>query len=162
MTEQSSGDVSTERGEVTSSLFAYPLSNNLHVAKRCIELRYLPEVFLSATITQILLTGGREAMVTAVSIRCCRKACFFLLFFYLGLQFNCVSSVSAVAPVSDGTDVWISLWHFSLMKIHRPLGGFNLFKFVLFISQMQEQQQECKEVSEEQQRWASTTARTGF
>lgn len=53
------------------------------------------------------------ALVTEVPIRSCRQACFSFIFLNLGLKFNCVSAVSAVAQVSDGTDVWITAWHLS-------------------------------------------------
>lgn len=52
---------------------------------------------------------------------------FFLL--NLGLKFNCVFAVSAAAPVSDRTDVWIAVWHFSLMKIYKPLEPFIFCSF---------------------------------
>lgn len=46
------------------------------------------------------------APATEVSVRRSQQACFCgIFFFYLGLKFNCVFAVSAVAPVSDGTDV---------------------------------------------------------
>lgn len=105
--------------------FAHPLSDNLQVAPLWIELQYLPQVLISASIRQILMTGEMRGMQRRWQ-KCQSDAAGRLVFvpffysFYLGLKFNCVFAVSAVAPVSDGTDVWIAVWHFSLMKIYRP------------------------------------------
>lgn len=54
------------------------------------------------------------------------------------IVFNCVSAVSAVAQVSDGTDVWITAWHLSWKYENlQSFGAFHLFKYVLFISHTQ-------------------------
>lgn len=45
------------------------------------------------------------ALLTELSIKCCQQACFSDFLLNPGLKFNCVFAVSAVAPVSDGTDV---------------------------------------------------------
>lgn len=106
--------------------FAHSLSDDLQVAKLWIELQSLPQVFISASIRQILMTGEMRGM-QRWWLRCQSDAAgrlVFVTFFYLGLKFNCVFAVSAVAPVSDGTDVWIEVWHFSLMKIYRLLEPF--------------------------------------
>lgn len=56
-----------------------------------------------------------------------------LWLFYLGLKFNCVFAALAVAPVSDETDVWIAVWHFSCMKIYGPSEPF-VYSSMFFLS----------------------------
>lgn len=87
--------------EVTFPFFAHHLSNDLQVAKLWIERQSLPQVFISASIRQILMTGEMQGL-QRWWLRCQSDAAacacdFFLLFFLnLGLEFNCVFAVSAV------------------------------------------------------------------
>lgn len=97
------------RGKSSHFFRAHPPSHDLQVAKLCINTAISP-TNVSACITQIIYDWRNVRHVVLVRRQADAAGRlvflpFYYFFFYLGLKFNCVFAVSAVAPVSDGTDV---------------------------------------------------------